>query len=97
MEDELHKIRNWANHGSLRQFRTEVAAKVSPLGYLVELEGGTLTIYKTHKEGGFLGIGARTVREVALEVVREESEAHIPMASADADLVHILAGVLSIH
>lgn len=97
MEEELQRIRNWASHGTIRQFYTEVAARVTELGYQAELEGNALMCYKVHKEGGFLGIGARKIRETVLQVTREGDEVLVPEESADEEFVRLLAGVLTQH
>ena len=97
MEEELRRIKNWASHGTLRQFYTEVSAKVSGQGYEVELEGDTLTCYRIRKVGGFLGIGAKRVREPVLKVIRKEEEIIVPEDSADEEFVHFLASSLKQH
>lgn len=97
MEDELRKIRNWASHGTLKQFYAEIAAKLSKQGYITELEGNTLTCYRVRKEGGFLGIGRRTIKEPVLKAVQEGNEVRIPAESANPDFVHLLAGLLKQH
>lgn len=97
MEEELRRIRNWASHGTIRQFYTEVSARVAELGYEAEVEGNTLTCYKVHKEGGFLGIGARKIKEVAIKVTREGDEVLVPEESADEEFVRMLAAALTQH
>jgi len=97
MEEELHKVRTWASHGTLRQFYTEVSAKLADEGYKVNLEGGTLTVYKVHKEGGFLGIGARKIEESVLVVTGEGAELEIPPETADAEFVGLLGAKLKQH
>ena len=97
MEDELGRIRAWASHGTIRQFYSEVISKVSGEGYQVEVEGNTLTCFKTRKQGGFLGIGRRTIKESVLQVVREGDVVTIPEESADEEFVKLLASKLSQH
>jgi len=97
MEEELRTIRSWASHGTLRQFRTEISAKVAEDGYQVKLEGDTLTVYKIRKEGGFLGIGARKIEEPVLKVVGEGAGMTIPEESADEEFVRLLAPKLTQH
>lgn len=97
MEDELRKVRNWASHGTLKQFYAEIAAKVSQQGYVVELEGNTITCYKIRKEGGFLGIGRRVIKEPVLKAIQEGNEVRIPEESANPEFVHVLAGLLKQH
>ncbi len=97
MEDELRKLRNWASHGTLRQFYAEISAKASLQGYLTEMEGNSVTCYKVRKEGGFLGIGRRTIKEPVLKAVQEGNEVRIPDESVNAEFVHLLAPLLKQH
>jgi hypothetical protein len=97
MEDELRKIRNWASHGTLRQFYAELSAKASQQGYITELEGNTVTCYQVRKEGGILGLGRRTIKEPVLKAVQEGTEVVIPTESANAEFVHLLVGLLKQH
>ena len=97
MEEELHKIRGWASHGTLKQFYSEVSAKIGEEGYKAKLEGDTLTIYKTHREGGFLGIGARKIQDAVLVLVGEGANLEIPEESADEEFVRFLADKLKQH
>ena len=70
MDEKTRKVLAWATHGTPKQFYTEVSAKTSSHGYLTELKGDTLTCYRIRKEGGFLGIGARKIKEPVLRVTR---------------------------
>ncbi|MBM3187910.1 MAG: hypothetical protein FJZ90_04215 [Chloroflexi bacterium] len=97
MEDTLRKLQIWASHGTIRQFYTEVSAKISPLGYEAEMTGDTVTCYRVRKEGGFLGIGARKVREPVFKVTRTDSEIVIDESSLDKEFVTLLAGMLAQH
>ncbi|MBA7703241.1 hypothetical protein ES703_112023 [subsurface metagenome] len=97
MEEELRTIRSWASHGTLRQFRTEMSAKVAADGYGVTLEGDTLTVYRIRKEGGFLGIGARKIEEPVLVVIGEGANMRIPEESADEEFLALLAPKLKQH
>ena len=97
MEDELQKIKNWSSHGTLRQFYTEVSAKAASMGYKAELTGNTITFYRTHKAGGFLGIGARTIKEPVLKIIRHDDTVEIPEDSVDPEFLKELAGSLKQH
>ena len=97
MEEELRNIRSWASHGTLRQFYTEVSAKVAGEGYKLRLEGDKFTVHKIRKEGGFLGIGARKVEDPMLVVIGEGATLEIPEESADEEFVRFLAGRLKQH
>jgi len=98
MEEKLHKLRNWASHGTLRQFRTEISAKLAnEQEYEMELEGDTLTCYRVRKEGGFLGIGVKKIKETVLKVIGEGADLQIPEDSADAEFIELLSQKLKQH
>lgn len=97
MEEELRKIRNWASHGTPRQFMTEVTAKVSGLGLKTELEGDTLTVFDLHREGGFLGIGAKKVRDIKLQLVFGEGDVSIAKDTVDLEFLKELLPLLTAH
>lgn len=97
MEDTLHKIQVWASHGTLRQFLYEVSAKIAAHGYQAALEGDTLTCFKVRKEGGFLGIGARKVREPVFKLTRKGEEIEIDPNAIDEEFVTLLASLLKQH
>jgi hypothetical protein len=97
MEEELQKIKNWSSRGTLRQFYAEASAKASAVGFKSQLEGDTITFYRSHKEGGFLGIGARTVKEPVLKIIRHDNTVEIPEDGVDDAFVQELAGSLKQH
>ena len=97
MEEELQSIRNWISHGTLRQFYADVSVRIAEAGYEAEVEGNTLTCYRVRKEGGFLGIGARKIRETVLQIIRKDDTIEIPETSIDEEFVRDLAGMLKQH
>jgi len=97
MEESVAKIASWASMGTLEQFRTEVEARVSKTDYSVEREGNTLLFYRTRKEGGFLGIGAKTVKEPVMKIVKEGPNVEIPDDPLDPEFVAYLASGLRHH
>ena len=97
MEDTLHKIQVWASHGTLRQFHSEVAAKIAPHGYEAALKGTALTCYRVGKAGGFLGIGARKTRRPVLKLTRGSDGVTIDEDSVDEEFITLLAGMLEQH
>jgi hypothetical protein len=97
MEEELQKIKNWSTRGTIRQFYAEVSAKAAAAGYKSELEGDTVTFFRAHKRGGFLGIGGRTVKEPVLKIIRHDDTVDIPEDSVDQEFVHQLASSLKQH
>jgi len=97
MEDALYKIRVWASHGTMKQFSSEVIAKLSKIGVKAELEGDTLTCYVDQKKGGVLGIGGKKERKVLLTITRKGDEVEIPADKADPAFVQQLAELLKQH
>jgi hypothetical protein len=98
MEEELRKVMIWATHGTPRQFYHEVTARLQGQGYEIDMEGEEVVrVFKSRKEGGFLGIGGRKVKETFLEVRFQGDEVIIPPESANEELVQVLAGVLGQH
>ena len=97
MEEALRKIRIWASHGTPRQFYSEVLAKASGEGYEVEFEGNTLTCFKMRKEGGFLGIGARKIKDTVLQVTFNGEEIEVSAETVDEEFVNLLASKLAQH
>ena len=97
MEEQLHTLRNGIGHGTLRQFYTEIGTKLTEQGYEVDLGENTLTCYSVRKEGGFLGIGARTVREPVLQVIKDGTEVQIREDKRDDEFVQLLLSLLTQH
>jgi len=98
MEEELHEIRNWANHGTLGQFYNEVIARAGDEGYEAQMEGNVVMCYRVHHEGGFLGIGGKTEEEVVLEAIQnDDGTISIPQDSADEEFVALLSSRLKQH
>ena len=96
MEEKLQKIQAWASHGSLAQFHREVAGRISNDGYTVEVGDDKLSFYKPRKEGGFLGLFAKTIKEPMLEVIRTGGDI-VLSETANEEFVDLLAGVLGAH
>lgn len=97
MEEELQKIKNWSTRGTIRQFYAEVSAKAEAAGARTELDGNTVTFYRVRKEGGFLGIGGRTVKEPVLKIIRQDDTVDIPEDSVDQEFLHQFAQSLRAH
>jgi hypothetical protein len=97
MEEKLTKITSWVGRGTLRQFRNEVRGNLADSEYTVEVEGDALRFYRTHKEGGLLGIGAKTIKEPVLEITREGKNVEISSEPRDAEFIQYLAGILTQH
>ena len=96
-EEQLQEIQAWANRGTLRQFYTEVSAVIPAEGYRLELQADELVCYRVRKEGGFLGIGARTVKEPVLRFIREDGQIVVADEPVDEEFVRLLASSLTKH
>lgn len=98
MEEELREIRNWANHGTLGQFYNEVIARAGDEGYEAEMNSNVVICYRVHHEGGFLGIGGRTEKDMVLKAIEnEDGTISVPEESADEEFVKLLAKRLKQH
>ena len=97
MDDKLTAIRNWANHGTISQFKNEVMAKIGDKEYEADATSKAVTFFHVTKKGGFLGIGASKVRKAVLTVTRDGTDVRVPADSADPDFVALLLSTLSSH
>ena len=97
MQDKLLKVQRWSGHGTIRQFQSELSARLSEDGYETAIEGEALVCYRIRKEGGFLGIGAKTIREPVLRVNYVDGLANLDEKSADPEFIEYLSGLLTAH
>ena len=97
MDEQLQILRRWASHGTMRQFYTELEARLTDENYKLELEGDTLTVYRSRREGGLFGLGGRRVREPVLAVIRRDDSVEIPEEHADPEFVQFLTETLGAH
>lgn len=97
MEEILDRIATWASHGTLAQFRTEVDGYLKAQGYESEVQGEELLIYRARKKGGFLGIGAKTIKEPLMRISRAGGTVHVLPEPLDEELVHYLNSILRQH
>jgi hypothetical protein len=97
MEEILDRIAIWASHGTLSQFRAEIDGYLTSRGYDSEVQGEELLIYRPHKEGGFLGIGAKTIREALLKISKAGGTVSIPQEPRDEELIQYLNTILHQH
>ncbi len=97
MEQELLKLRRWMSHGNPRQFYTEIAYKIKSHGYEAEIEDETVTCYRVKKQGGFLGLFARTVKTPVLVVKQEDDDVYIDEKNADPEFMALLTELLRAH
>ena len=56
-----------------------------------------MTFLEVRKEGGFLGIGSRTVAKPLLRLTKEEGRVVVAQESLDETFLHELARMLSPH
>jgi len=97
MEEKLHRIRNWANRGTLLQFYSELSGKLAKSGYQAEMKGNEVRFYRVKKSGGFLGIGVKKQKDLVLEVIRQGTDLRIPAESADPEFVDFIMPMLRAH
>lgn len=97
MEDKLHRIRNWANRGTLLQFYSELSGKLAKTEYEAEMKGDAVRFYRVKKSGGFLGVGAKKQRDLVLEVVRKGTDLRVPPDTADPAFVDLILPMLGAH
>lgn len=97
MEDILQRIKNWAGHGTPKQFLTEISAKIEKEGYQAEMVGNVLTCYRTVKKGGFLGLGGTKSKQVVLRVIWQDNQILVPKEDADEQFVRMLGTMLKQH
>lgn len=97
MEDKLHRIRNWANRGTLLQFYSELAGKLAKSEYQAEMKGNEVRFYRVKKSGGFLGIGAKQQKDLVLEVIRVGKDLLIPVETADPAFVDFIMPMIGAH
>ena len=95
MEEQLQKIRSWARKGTMKQFCTEITARLATHGYTAECSGDTVTCYRLREQkSGALGLGKKQVKEPVLTMVKQGPQISIPVESADAQFVTVLVSVL---
>jgi hypothetical protein len=98
VDEALEYITSWANRGTMRQFHTEVSARLSAdHNHDVELDDETLVFYNVRKEGGILGIGGKTVREPVLKLVQDGEMIRAADDPLDPDFALELTRILSRH
>jgi len=97
MEEYLERITGWFVRGTLAQFQIAVEHHLAGDGYTVERDGDALLFYRTHKEGGFLGIGKKTVKEPVMKITRGEDGVQIAPEPLDREFAQYLANYLAQH
>lgn len=97
MEEIIERIATYATHGTLSQFRTEIGGYLTTRGYDSEVQGDELLIYRPRKEGGFLGIGAKTIKEPLLRISKTAGSVSIPQNPRDEELIQYLDTILHQH
>ena len=97
MEEILERIAIWASHGTLAQFRTEIDGYLKRGGYDSELQDDELLFYRPRKGGGFLGLGAKTIKEPMMRISRAEGKVRILPEPLDEEFVQYLNSCLRQH
>ena len=97
MEEILERIATWASHGTLAQFRTEIDGYIKSAKYDSELQDDELLIYRQRKEGGFLGIGAKTIKDPVMKLSRTETGVAVLPEPLDEEFAQYLITCLRQH
>lgn len=96
--NNLSEILRWANMGTMRQFALETEARLRSEGdYEVRLEDDTMKVFRTRKEGGFLGIGGKEERELVFKAREEDGQTIVDEQETDSAFIDMLAGLLQRH
>ena len=95
MDDQLQRVRSWIHRGTLKQFCTEISARLAVHGYVAECQDDTVTCYRVRKQkAGVLGKSKRETREPVLTIMHRGAQLDMPVESADGEFVALLASVL---
>jgi len=97
MEEIKDSLTRWASHGTLEQFKMEIDGALQREGYDSEMRGDQLVIFRPHQEGGFLGIGAKTIKDPLLIISREGGSAEILPDPFDEELARYIDESLGQH
>jgi len=97
MEEILERIATWASHGTLAQFGTEIDGYLKAGKYDSELQDDGLLIYRTRKEGGFLGVGAKTIKDPVMKLSKTEEGVVVLPEPLDKEFAQYLATCLRQH
>ncbi|MEA3346367.1 MAG: hypothetical protein U9Q78_09055 [Chloroflexota bacterium] len=97
MEEILEKISRWASRGTLAQFQTEIEGYLRDEGCGSDLQGDELLIYREHKEGGFLGIGGKTIREPVMRISESDGKIRVLSEPLDEEFARYLSNCLRPH
>jgi hypothetical protein len=97
MQEIIERIATYATHGTLAQFRAEIGGYLTTRGYDSEIQDDELLIYRPRKEGGFLGIGAKTIKEPLLRISKVAGSVSISQDPQDEELIQYLDTILHQH
>ena len=97
MEELRERITRWASHGTLEQLKMELDGYLKREGYDSEMQGDELVVFKPRKEGGFLGIGAKTIKTPLMKISRAGGAAKVLQEPFDEDLAQIISVSLRQH
>lgn len=97
MEEILERIAAWASHGTLAQFQTEIDGYLKKEGVDSELQEDGLLFYRARKAGGFLGIGAKTIKDPLMKISSVEGELRVLPEPLDEEFAQYLSSCLRQH
>ena len=76
---------------------TSIRADLSRAKCCAETEEDTIRFYRMRREGGFLGMGGRTTRELVMEITKKDIGVEVPRGTLDEEFVEYLASHLKPH
>ena len=90
MEEELNTILIWAKRGTVRQFCSDLRARIEPNGYTADVSENTITIYPTPKARRRLSRPKEQSKEPVLIIMRDDDR--VTFDKANEEFVTLLAG-----
>jgi len=91
MDSDIQTVPKWARRGNLKQFYTDMASRLGPLGYRAELDMDRIRCYRVTVEKGFMGLRSREVKEEVAVIKRQNGS--IDFVEAQDAFVQVLASI----
>jgi len=91
LKQTLEQITRHASIGTLKQFHTMLEAKLENTDYTAEMNENHIRCYRVTKQGGFLGFGAKTIREPVMEIAKKNGVVEIAPEPLDPRFARFLA------
>ncbi len=87
MDQQLERLRKWANRTTMPRLYTELAMRLAGEGYELELQGDDLTICGWQRPAGWRGWLRRPQRQALLRFVHQDGQVTVLSEPADPVLV----------